>query len=143
MIVNLFIFGGVVSSEMELLLLRVPLSSSMHLRLFENSLETRDKASMTLFQYSAVQLRLHHLYPQKQPPAAQMQLHHLYPQKGLLYPSKFSRESQSHCTSCSSPHIFHHWTIFVVASTARKHALISLPPLYFRPLEAQPYIRRR
>ena len=54
---------------------------------------------------------------------------HFYPQKGLLYPRKISRDSQSHCTSCSCPHRFHHRTLVVVALTARKHALISLPPL--------------
>ena len=37
-----------------------------------------------------------------------------------------------------SPHIFYHRTLVVVASTEPKHALISLPPLYFQPMEAQP-----
>ena len=61
--------------------------------------------------------------------ATQLQLHHLYPQKGLLYPRKISRGSQSHCTSCSCPHRFHHRMMFVAALTASKPALISLPPL--------------
>ena len=57
------------------------------------------------------------------------QLHHLYPQKGALYPNKISRDSQYHCTSCSCPHKFHHQTLVLVELTARKNALISLPPL--------------
>ena len=36
----------------------------------------------------------------------------------------------------SSPHRFHHRTLVDVASTARKHALISLPPLDFQPTES-------
>ena len=61
-----------------------------------------------------------HRMPLCQPSATQ--LHHLFPRK-------ISRDSQSQCTSCSCPHTFHHWTLVVVALTARKHALISLPPL--------------
>ena len=67
--------------------------------------------------------------PLCQPSATQLQLHKLYPQKGILHPRKISRDSQSHYTSCSCPHTFHHLTLVVVALTARKHALISLPPL--------------
>ena len=68
-------------------------------------------------------------YKPEIPSATQLQLHHLYSQKGVFYPRKSSRESKSHCTSCSCPHRFHHWKLVVVALTARKHALISLPPL--------------
>ena len=67
--------------------------------------------------------------PLCQPSAVQLQLHHLYPQKGVLYTRKISRDSQSNCTYFSCPHIFNHLTLVVVALTARKHALISLPPL--------------
>ena len=52
-----------------------------------------------------------HWMPLCQPSATQLQLHHLYPQKGVLYPHKISRDRQSHCKSCSSPHIFHHWML--------------------------------
>ena len=64
-----------------------------------------------------------------QPSNMHLQLQYLYSQKGLLYPNKMSRDSQSYCISCSCPHRFHHQTLFVVALKARKHALIYLPPL--------------
>ena len=71
-----------------------------------------------------------HWMPLCQTSATQLQLHHLYPQKGVLYPRKISRDGQSHCTSCSCPHRSHHRTLVVAISlTARKRALISLPPL--------------
>ena len=44
----------------------------------------------------------------------------------------------SQSNTLTIPHKFHNWTLVGVASTARMHTLISLPPLDFRPLEAQP-----
>ena len=107
--------------------------------------KTKTKHRMTLCQPFAAQLQLHQLYPNREHSDVQLQLHmhHLYLQKGVLYPHKISRDSQSHCTSYLIPHIFHHQTIIIVALKARKNVLISLPPLDFSPLEAQPYSRRR
>ena len=100
------------------------------LSLFENSLEALDEAldaSLSTFRCAAAAAPP---VPSKETFNCAAAAATLYPQKGVLYPCKILSYNQSHCTYCLSPCIFHHQTLNVVALTARKHALISLPPLY-------------